>query len=161
MSSPRSTSMLAGLLIVITSACGDSLAPGTLGETYSLPRVAGDPLPAVLQANENGTIRIIAQVIRFGPKGAGSISETIEIVPHDNADPVPPADVHYGMHWTEVGVSEMGGRIEIEFDCPSNANCAPGPHLIAWFDGPDLQAEWGPHLSGRDPLRYEAVPSTQ
>jgi hypothetical protein len=156
MSTTRSTPMLAGLLIVITSACGDSLAPGTLGETYSLIRVAGDPLPAVLQTNEAVTIRIIAQVIRFGPKGAGSISETIEILSHDNSDPAPPAEGHYGMHWAEVD-----DRIEIEFDCPPDANCAPGPHLIAWVDGPDLQAEWGPNSTARDPLRYEAVPSTQ
>ncbi len=110
----------------------------------------------MIQDNEDVTIRVIAQVIRFGPKGAGSISETKEVVPHDNSNPTPPADVTYGMHWVEVG-----GRIEIEFDCPSNANCAAGPHLIARVDGPDLQAEWGPHMTGRDPLRYEAVPSTQ
>jgi hypothetical protein len=149
---------IAGLLVPLTASCGggDSLAPGTLGETYSLASVADDPLPAVLQANENVTIRVIAQVIRFGPKGAGSISETIEVIPSDHPEPAPPADVNYGMHWAEVG-----GRIEIGFDCPSNADCLAGPHLIAWVDGDDLRAEWGPQMTGRDPLRYEGVPATQ
>ncbi len=156
MSTRCSPPMLAGLLIMLTSACGDSLAPGTLGQAYSLTRVANDPLPTVLQANENVTIRVIAQVIRFGPKGAGSISETKEVVFRDDPDPAPPAEVHYGMHWAEAA-----GRIEIEFDCPATPNCVGGPHLIARIDGSDLQAEWGPHVTGRSPLRYEEVPATQ
>src|SRR5688572_6713381 len=125
------------LLVLLIASCGggDSLAPGTLGQAYSLTRVADDPLPAVIQANENVTIRVFAQVIRFGPKGAGSISETIEVVARDDPDPAAPADLNYGMHWVEVD-----GRVEIEFDCPSNANCVGGPHIIARVDGDDLRA---------------------
>ena len=73
MPTPWSTPMLAGLLVVLTLACGDSLAPGTLGQAYSLVTVANEPLPTALHVTESGTIRVISQFIRFGPKGSGSL----------------------------------------------------------------------------------------
>jgi len=145
------------LLVLLASACGDSLAPGTLGQAYTLVEVANDPLPTELHTTDDGTIRVISQSIRFGPKGSGSFSETSELVPLDPHRPRPgPVQVDFGIQWVEVE-----GRVEIEFDCPANANCLAGPHLIARVDGHALRATWGPHMSGRSPLRYEEVPATQ
>ncbi|MDF3053901.1 MAG: hypothetical protein K0S19_2006 [Geminicoccaceae bacterium] len=153
---PCSTPTLAALLM-LTSACGDSLEPGTLGQTYSLVTVANEPLPTTLHVTESGTIRVISQLIRFGPKGSGSLAETTEMVPLDPQAPSEgPLQLDIGIQWTEVD-----GRIEIEFNCPPDANCAAGPHLIARVDGHDLRAAWGPHMIGRAPLRYEEVISSQ
>ena len=157
MPTPWSTPRLAGLLVVLTLACGDSLAPGTLGQAYSLATVANEPLPTALHVTESGTIRVISHFIRFGPKGSGSLSETREFVPLDpHAPREGPVQFDIGIQWIEID-----GRIEVEFDCPPDANCLAGPHLIARVDGHDLRATWGPHVSGRTPLRYEEVPATQ
>jgi hypothetical protein len=149
---PRSISLLA-TLFVVASACSDSLAPGELGQAYRLVSVANDVLPTALYTTESGTLRILSQSVRFGPKGAGSISETTELLPPGaDAPAAGPTETTFGLHWTEVD-----DRIEIEFDCPPNANCVAGPHLIARVDGHALRATWGPRISARSPLRYEEV----
>ncbi len=146
------------LLVLLTAGCGgESLAPGTLGQAYSLVSVANDSLPTTLAIIESGTIRVISQVIRFGPKGSGSLSETTEAVPLDaHAPREGPVQLDIGIQWIEVD-----GRIEIEFNCPPDADCAAGPHLIARVDAHALRATWGPHASGRAPLLYEEVPAPQ
>ena len=150
--------LLPTVLVLLASACGDSsLAPGTLGQAYMLVDVASDPLPTTLYVNEIGTIRVIAQTIRFGPKGTGSLSQRTEIVPHAADQPREgPEEYTFGIGWVQVK-----GSIEIEFDCPANANCLAGPHLIARVDGHALRATWGPQMNGRAPLRYEEVPPPQ
>jgi hypothetical protein len=158
MSTHYSSRWIVSLLVALTSACGgDSLAPGTPAQAYILARVANDPLPTVLQTTEHGTTRIIAQTIRFGPKGAGSISETTEVVPHAAGQPrLGPAEVTFGIHWVE-----KEGLLEIEFRCPFNADCVAGPHLIARVEGHAMRATWGPRMTGRTPLFYEEVPPPQ
>ena len=138
----------ATLLVFLTLSCSDSLEPGTLGQIYRLDQVAGDALPTVLYTNEVGTFHIISQFIHFGPKGTGSLSETAQMVPH-TGEPHEPQESTSGIQWAEVD-----GRIEIEFDCPANANCLPGPHLIARIDGHALRATWGRQINGRSPLYY-------
>jgi hypothetical protein len=154
MLTPCSTRLLTALVVALSPACsGDSLAPGTLGEEYMLVSVAGDALPTELFTSESGTLLVLSQTIRFGPKGAGSITETTELVlPGAGAPAASPVAVTSGLHWTEAD-----GRVEVEFDCPPNAQCVAGPHLIASVDGQALRATWGPHISGRSPLRYEEV----
>ena len=150
---PRSNSLLTTLFVVLASACGDSLAPGELGQEYTLVAVANDVLPTALYTTESGTLRILSQTIRFGPKGAGSITETTELVPPGADAPVAgPTQTTFGVHWDEVD-----DRIEIDFDCPPNANCVAGPHLIARVEGHSLRATWGPQIDARSPLRYEEV----
>ena len=157
MSTPYSTRLLPTLLVLFAPACGDSVGPGTLGQEYVLVDVAGDPLPTVLYTNDYATIRVISQTIRFGPKGTGSLSETTVTVPHSPDEPREiRSEYTIGIGWVQVK-----GSIEIEFDCPANANCLAGPHLIARVDGHALRATWGPQMTGRAPLRYEEVPSPQ
>ena len=154
---PRSSHFLITLFAVLTSACGDSLAPGELGQEYTLVSVDGDILPTALYTTPSGTLRVLSQSIRFGPKGAGSITETVELVPPGADEPTAGAtQTTFGMHWAEVD-----GRVEIEFDCPPNAQCVAGPHLVASVDRQALRATWGPHVSGRSPLRYEEVMPSQ
>jgi hypothetical protein len=145
----------ATLLVFLTLSCSDSLEPGTLGQSYRLDQVAGDALPTVLYTNEVGTLHIISQFIHFGPKGTGSLSETAQMVPH-TGEPQEPQESTSGIQWAEVD-----GRIEIEFDCPANANCLAGPHLVARIDGHALRATWGPQISGRSPLYYVEVVAPQ
>ncbi len=153
MSTPSSRGFLSALFVVLAFACSHSLAPGELAEEYTLVAVANDPLPTALYTNELATVSSISQSIRFGPKGSGSVTEVIELVPHDPVGPVQgPTETTSGMHWVE-----RERRIEIEFDCPPNANCVAGPHLIASVEGHMLRATWGRHMSGRSPLRYEEV----
>ena len=152
-----STPILAGLLVVLTCACGDSLAPGTLGQAYRLDTVANEPLPTALHVTPSGTIRVISHVIRFGPKGSGSLAETNEFVPLDpDAPREEPVQYDIGIQWVEVD-----GLVEIEFDCRANAGCAAGPHLIARIDEHALSATWGPELTGRTPLHYVEIPAPQ
>jgi hypothetical protein len=158
MPTPCSTRMLAALVIALSSACsGESLAPGTLGEEYVLASVANDPLPTTLYTTSSASLHIISQSIRFGPKGAGSITETTEMVPHSASEASEgPKQRTYGIHWVE-----REGRVEVNFDCSSGtADCLPGPHLIGQIEGNTIQATWGPGLSGRAPLRYEVVPAS-
>ena len=145
----------ATLLVFLTLSCSDSLEPGTLGQRYRLDQVAGDALPTVLYTNEVGTFHIISQFIHFGPKGSGSLLETAQMVPH-TGEPPEPQESTSGIQWAEVD-----GRIEIEFDCPANANCLAGPHLVARIDGHALRATWGPQISGRSPLYYVEVVAPQ
>jgi hypothetical protein len=155
MLTPASARCSATLLVFLTLSCSDSLEPGTLGQSYRLDLVAGDALPTVLYTNEVGTSHIISQFIHFGPKGTGSLFETAQMIPH-TGDPHEPQESTSGIQWAEVD-----GRIEIEFDCPANANCLPGPHLIARIDGHALRATWGPRTSGRSPLYYVEVVAPQ
>jgi hypothetical protein len=152
MTTSCSTRWLATLIVVLTSGCaGDSLAPGTLGQEYVLTSVANDALPTTLYTNEQRSIWIISQSIRFGPKGSGSITETTEIVPHAADQPREgPTQTTFGIHWVE-----KDGRVEIQFDCPATADCLAGPHLIGRVEGNTLRATWGLGLSNRAPLLYE------
>jgi hypothetical protein len=152
---PASPRYSATLLVLLTLSCSDSLEPGTLGQSYRLDRVAGEALPTVLYTNELGTFHIISQFIHFGPKGTGSLSETAQMVPH-TGEPREPQESTSGIQWAEVD-----GRIEIEFDCPANADCLAGPHLIARIDGHALRATWGPRINGRSPLLYVEVVAPQ
>jgi hypothetical protein len=145
----------ATLLLFLSLSCSDSLEPGTLGQSYRLDQVAGDALPTVLYTAEVGTLHIISQLIHFGPKGTGSLSETAQMVPH-TGEPQEPQESTFGIQWADVD-----GRIEIEFDCPANANCLAGPHLIARIDGHALRATWGPQINGRSPLHYVEVVAPQ
>ncbi len=153
MPTPRSSHFLIALFAVLASACGDSVAPGELGEEYTLISVGGDVLPTGLITTEFGTLLVVSQNIRFGPKGAGSITQATELVPPgEDASEASPTPVTSGLNWTEVD-----GRVEIEFDCPSITDCAPRPHLVADIDQHGLTARWGPGMNGRTPLRYEKV----
>jgi hypothetical protein len=154
---PRTSRFLAALSVVLASACSNSLAPGELGDEYTLISVAGDVLPTALYTTEVGTLRGLSQSIRFGPTGTGSITETTELVPAESGAPgAGPTQTTLGFHWAEVS-----GRVEITYDCPPNANCAAGPHLIARVDGHALGVTWGRQTSGRSPLRYEEVMAAQ
>ena len=145
--------LLSTLFVGLACACSNSLAPGEVAEEYRLVNVANDVLPAALYTTEFGTLRVLSQIIRFGPKGAGSITEATELVPTAVDAPGGGAiQTSFGFHWTQVD-----GRIEIEFDCPPNANCVAGPHLVARIDGHALRATWGPQIRARSPLRYEEV----
>jgi hypothetical protein len=135
---------------LILPACADTLAPGALPLTYTLQRVAGDPLPAVVATNSYGTILVFSETIRFDPSGRGTISSVTEVVPDNIFLPREgPTEARSQIRW-----SVTKGRMEIEHECGPLENCAPGPHLIGVLGGHDLQLRWGPHSSGRAPLEY-------
>jgi hypothetical protein len=116
-----------------------------------LASVANDPLPALLYSFAGGSVHIISQSIRFGPKGSGSITETTEVVPLAGGEPAEgPKSVTFGIQWVE-----KDGRVEVNFSCSPDADCLPGPHLIGRIEGTAIRATWGAGLSGRAPLYYE------
>jgi hypothetical protein len=146
--------LLAPLLL---AGCGDSLAPVSLPGTYTLLRVADDPVPAVIATNWYGTILVFSETIRLDPGGTGTISSVTEMVP-DNIF-LPREGPVTGQ--SEIRWALRKGRMEIEHECGPNENCAPGPHLVGVLGGHTLRLKWGPQLTGRGPLEYVEARSPQ
>ena len=143
--------------LAILASCGDALAPGSLPATYSLRRVAGEPLPAVVARNFYGTIIVYSESVRLELDGTGMLSTLSEIVPHDVSIPREgPSTAEGDIHW-----AMRNGRVQIEHNCGPLEICVPGPHLVGVLGDHTLRLRWGPQLSGRAPLDYVEVPAPQ
>lgn len=141
--------------LVLLASCGDSLAPGSLPGTYSLRRVAGEPLPAVVARNSYGTIIVHSEAIRLELDGTGSISTSSEIVPHDVSVPLQGSSTAE----SQIRWAIRNGRVHIEHICGPLELCAPGPHLVGVLGDHTLRLRPGPQMSGRAPLDYVEVPA--
>ena len=141
-------------LLWLVSGCGSSSDPDpTANSTYVLTRVSGDALPTELASNEVGQTRVYADTVRLAADGTGSSSGVTEFVPLAPAIPaVGPQGYSRPLHY-RVGTN----RIEIDWDCPPNANCIAPPHLIATVHNGGLQVQWGPQMRGREPMEYVRV----
>lgn len=144
-------------LVAFTLACGDSVGPGDAPGTYVLRRIDGDPLPAILYDNEIYAVRVISDTIRLHANGTGLIAGVRDFLPlHEGLPPQPP--VHQR---TRIRYAASGDALEINFECPPDADCVPGPHLIAHIGLDGLTARWGPSMIGRSPLFYTQVAVTR
>jgi hypothetical protein len=146
---PVGTALVAALLL----GC-DSTGPRPVsGGVYVLQRVAGNPLPAVLQSTDFVNIRVLADTMLLRSDGTGVISGVREIVPRE---PGGPAEGPHSIV-TTFHSETSGGEIAITFDCPPAALCIRGPHLLARTADGELTARWGPSMSGQAPLEYALV----
>jgi len=120
-------SLLGMFSVGLAVACGDPVAPRDIAGIYTLHRVDGDPLPAVLFTTEYVRVRVLADTLRLNANGTGlqiSVWEGEPLVPGLPAEP--PSRVA-----SELRFESKGGRIEVSEICPPNANCAPPPYLVA------------------------------
>jgi|RhiMetdeSRZDD1v2_1073273.scaffolds.fasta_scaffold785135_2 hypothetical protein len=152
----RSTTLL-GLALPaawLASACHEPLSVQDVVGTYVLQRVAGDPLPTLLFANEHITLRVLADTLRLTGDGSGVLARVAE-AEHPNTS-VPPDTVHgesaFRFHLAR-------GRIEVAFECPINANCAPPPHIVARRTPDGLLVEAA--LGARVPQVYARVAASR
>jgi hypothetical protein len=141
------------ILITLMLGCGESVGPDDAPGSYVLRRVDGDPLPAVLYDNEIYAVRVISDTIRLRADGTGTISGIRDALPLHEGLPAE-GPVHAS---TNIRFKALVKRIEIEYECPPNANCLPPPHLIAHLRSDGLTARWGPGMLGRSPLFYSQV----
>jgi hypothetical protein len=138
------------LCAAIPLACSDSLAPGDVLGTYVLHNVAGDALPTVLYTTDYATIRVFADTLRFAPDGRGSINTLRESEPVKGDGPTE------AFRWqTGFAFKLIDDRIEVTFDCPPNADCVRGPHLVLRGIAAGLRADVA--LGARVPLFYKLV----
>lgn len=140
-------------LAVLTLGCEGSHGPSNTPRTYVLREVQGDPLPTVLYTNEYVAVHVISDTIRLRADGTGTISGV------RSSEPLQPLILPQPPTWGTADIRFRRGidRIEIDYVCPPNANCAPPPHLIAVEGNNRLQVTWAPSLIGRLPMIYVAV----
>ena len=145
----------AALVVALLLGCDSTGPRPTGGGLYVLQRVAGAPLPTVLQTTDQVDIRVLSDTLLLRSDGTGVISGVREIVPREPGGPAEgPRSIVTTFH-SETG----GGQIAITFDCPPNALCIQGPHMLARTADGGLTARWGPSMSGQDPLEYTLAES--
>jgi hypothetical protein len=138
--------------VVLALGCGEPLSPNDVAGTYVLRRVAGDSLPAVLYTTETWRIRIFADTLHFTSDGRGTIVTVRELEPLTGGPSPGPRRGQNGF-----GFRVIGNRIEVDFDCPPNANCTPPPDLVLRRTADGLRADVA--QGARTPLMYARVAS--
>jgi hypothetical protein len=153
MSTPASFGIALAMLAALTLGCEESHGPTDFQSTYVLTEVQGDPLPTVLYANEYVEVHVISDTIRLRADGTGAISGVRA------SEPLQPSILPEPPTWSTAEIRFRRGinRLEIDYVCPGNANCAPPPHLIGVERGNRLHVTWAPSLIGRSPMIYAAV----
>jgi hypothetical protein len=130
-------------VLALASGCRESLSPPGLVGTYVLQRVGDAPIPAVIFAAGGTTVRVIADTLVLGMNNRGRFVsiQTIEA----QAGPGAPTRIAARLTYSVVRVQEapadrVTSRVEVHlhFECPPNALCAAGPHLVAWREDPWL-----------------------
>jgi hypothetical protein len=154
--STNPSAYLVTLLSMATLACSDPLSPQNVKGSYALLRVAGDTLPALLYTNDYVSVRILSETLRFTTDDRGSRTVSYESTPLAGGFPTVANNgletrAPENFHWRV-----RNGRLEITYDCPINANCIAGPHLLLL---PTTNGLLGyPRSLSRSPLLYERLP---
>ncbi len=140
------------LCAALLVACGEPLSPSDVAGTYALQRVAGDTLPALLYTAGSVNVRVLADTLQFLSDRHGTQITVRESEPVSGEPSTGP------LRWTSAFVFGItGGRIEVGFECPPNANCVAPPHLVLRPTGDGLEASFA--LGARIPLTYTRVAS--
>jgi hypothetical protein len=139
----------AALVGVAATACGDVLVPGDVAGRYALREIDGTPLPAVSFSSAEVTRRVHADTIRLGADGRGMEVSVVETTFAGGARHGPQRTE------TQLGYRIVGGRVEISYACPPNANCVAGPHLIARYRDGALDVVYG--FGDRAPVVFARV----
>jgi hypothetical protein len=131
----------------LTMACESALGPKDIEGTYVLRDVAGSALPAIVDSNSHGFVRVLADTLYFAPDGHGTRTEIVEGGPADGGAPTGP------IRWERsFGFGVVHGWIEVTFDCAPDALCAAPPHLVARPIANGLKVEFA--LTSRVPQTY-------
>jgi len=134
---------------VAAQSCSEPSGPDGLPGIYRLARFEGRELPAVMNQSSAGTVFIVSQRVILGDDGkGGTLTEGRSI---DDAHPQG-SDFSYAQ---ELSYVVRGGRIEITFICPPNADCIVGPHLVGEQIVGGLAL--GPPASSRPASTYKRV----
>src|SRR3954469_5962851 len=113
-------------LSAVFLSCSSSTEPHSGTTTYVLTEVDGDPLPTVLFTNDVVQVTVLSDTIRLNADGTGTTSGLQRFVLlQPDGPPEGPQAITSPIHYR----STTHG-LEIDFDCPANANCAPPPHLL-------------------------------
>jgi hypothetical protein len=153
MQTPRSYPAGVIVLAMLSFACQGSILPVEEPSTYVLREVEGDPLPTLLYTNEFVAVTVLSDTIRLNPDGSGTISGVTSSEPVQLLIlPQPPTWVS-----ADIRFRRVRNQLEIEYVCPSDADCAPPPHLIAIEGDRRLEVAPAPGMLGRSPRIYTAV----
>lgn len=148
--SPALPLRAAAVCLAAALGCDSPLGPDDVSGTYTLERIAGDPLPAVTFENESVVVRVLADTLRLDGGGGGTAVSVRAIVVKSSGVGHGPARVT-----SELRYRVVGGRVEVHYVCPPNALCAAGPHLIARRTADGLVVDQA--LEERAPQRYVRV----
>lgn len=148
------TRVVAAVALMVAVACENALAPSDVVGTYALRAVGKSALPTELYRNEYVIVRVFADTLHLRSDGTATIASVRSTDPlQPGIDPTPPtliaSPAHYRLH---------DNRIEVAFDCPPNADCIPGPHLVAIPVKDGLEVDQV--LTGHVLLAYTRVAAT-
>ena len=140
-----------GFALAMSLSCREPTGPTSVTGIYALSLVAGAPLPAEVMATESMRFVALADTLRLRPEGTGT-ETTIQATEYRQTGAPPTApwrsdrDLHYRL---------IGSRVEITFDCPSNAFCvlSAGPHLIGDLSASGLRVTY----AGGQPVPQDYV----
>ena len=127
MSVHRSSVLAASILLALATGCRDGMGPGEIEGTYVLEQGGDDPIPWVIFRDERAVVRIVADTLRLGANGLGTIArgQLIQLV---DAGSTPPTSTRIA---GTVSYTVTGSQIEISYLCHPFADCIAGPHLVA------------------------------
>ncbi len=146
------------MLASAPAACTEPFGLGQLAGLYVLSRVASDTLPALLFANSNVTVRVLADTLRLGPTGAGSES-TREVVQQTSPTSAPDTVSFDTGLSVRLEQRAFAVQLEIAILCPPNSDCAPPPHMIGRLVPYGIEVDQASGL--RVPLLYRRVASVE
>ena len=148
----RSTAGLALLgALLATAGCEVvSPSPNRVG-TFVLTSVAGDPLPAVLTANDVATLIVVDDRIVLFDDGT---AEKHTVVSYGGG-PGATSPSETDRSRSTLDYHEVGGEIHLNYRCNDTASCIGPPHLVGRYIEGGLQLDFA--LNFRVPLVYERI----
>jgi hypothetical protein len=108
------------------TACENTLAPEAVAGTYVLTAVGNNRLPTELYRTDYVIVRVLADTLRLNSDGTATSSTNRSV--ESRLSGVPDSGSEHVV--TPAHYLTRSGRVEITFDCPPNASCIAGPHLI-------------------------------
>ena len=111
-------------VVLAVVACSDTTGPDHFAGSYRLERYEGAALPAVTYQAGTTSVTILRQSLMLGEEGTGVATSTTRVV--DPTTPQGSENTFSSLLRFEV----RGGKIEITYVCPPDADCIAGPHLV-------------------------------
>ncbi len=145
-----SRAVSAAIALVLALGCAGPMAPGPVAGVYALTDVDGELLPALIIDNESLRLRVLGDTILLRPDGTGVVTGVRE-AEWLGANAAPAGLTRVRVE-NDFEYRIIGGRLEVAFICPPNANCVKPPHLVARATSAGLRVTYA--LGMRVPLHY-------